>query len=558
MQHKKHAKFYPQLMIASVVLLTAFFIMLFNLSDLKLGKGLGREVYLITNDISNDYSFKNFRRDMRTQQIEYDFFEIDDDRLLVELYGVNDVEKFTNNLYLRFPKLIIYETATFNSISNVTKMAKTIQSYFVIFLMVFITTWTYRYRLWGLYQGLSLGLIVLSVLHITNRAGFLFDFKLWFTFYLSFLVLVLLKSWFIYCVNDDFDVAPIKNSYLLSILMLVLIGAFLFFMDKAFYSSALTSGILAFWLMVELIVIHFVLPLIKTTIQTDQSIALHFEKRDGIRVPDMLDERFLVLFLSVLIVFVSALSYKGFNQTQKHNPTFSQENFLIVDHNDAISFLEVQASLGKHDLSKNLIEYKISEEKMTWYFLDEFSNWFRLNNAKTSIEEKLNVKVSVVRKEATDYAFSAQFQSLSLIGFVMLNAFLIFIFSHKTNAIKFIILTGLFYLFQMLLTVVFNINASYQMRILQVFVPLLTTLGFIFVKQDEDLFRSTGVSSILGYALTILLIMVLPVVLIIPDLTSQHYYLLSLLFVVFMSFMSSVFVLYYIQFIKERKHAKLP
>ena len=551
MKHKfPNSKDIKMLMIPSLVLIT-FFVLLFNVSTLKLGTGLGREVHLLTSDISNDEDFILFQKELKRDKIEVSISNSNTDRLLMKFVGVDDVEAFTKDLFIRFPKLFIYETGTFNSISNVTKMTKTIQSYFVVFLLAFVTVWTYRYRLWGLFFGLSISVMSLLVLFISNKLGYIFDYKLWFTTLVLFVILVLLKGWTIFKTTHDFDISTIIHYHAITALMLSLAAVSLYLLEPVFLDNALAVGIVVVLLVFETLYLNKALYYAKEEIEHDEKVAAYFSQRDSIKVPDIVDTKIVVISLTLLMLVVSLLSLSDPSRKEKHNPDFSMEHYLIVDNNDAVSFLEVQATLGKLDLSKHLLEYKISEEKKTWYVFDEFSNWYGLTQTKTAVEDKLGVDVNVIRKESFEYNFPMKFHLTFFISFTLINFLVLYLISNKSHPCHFVIINFAMLVFLHLFKFIFNINASLEFTLMQIFVPVFVLLSLLFFKEERDFFKTRGMGTILGYGASLLAMLVLPIVLIIPDPTSDHFYMISLFLIFSLAFMATLFVLFYINNSKE-------
>jgi len=248
---------------------------------------------------------------------------------------------------------------------------------------------------------------------------------------------------------------------------------------------------------------------------------------------------------------VSFLSLSDPSRKQKHNPDFSVENYLIVDNNDAVSFLEVQASLGKNDLAKNLLEYKISEEKKTWYVFDEFSDWYGLNATKSAVEDKLEVAVHVVRKSSFEYKFPTKYHVGFFVTFTLFNFVFLYLLSNKSTAYKCIMISLSMFAFLHLFRSIFNINTSFEFTILQIFIPVFVMLSLVFFKEDENVIQSRGIGGVLGYTATILSMLVLPIVIIIPDPTPDHFYMISLFIIFTLAFVATLFLMFYIGIYKE-------
>lgn len=538
-------KSYTRYIVVSILFVVTFFLMLFNISELTLGKGLGREVVVLTNDIASDYkyNFDRFKKYIRENKIEYTYAHTDSDNVLVEFSGVEDVERFTEDLSKQFPGLLIYELGTFNSISSITKTSNTIQSYFVVFFIAFVTIWTYRYRLLGLYGSMMSVFNVLLALNFTNSFGFLFDYKVWFTVLILFITLVLLKGWTIYKANRNYDAFKIKKAYLMSILFLLNASVFLFLLDPLFHGSSALIGFAALILGVELFILKFGLNKYEEIFLKNKRFKPYVEKRSGIKMPDMINDRVLVFLMTIFIVVVSVISLIGFYQTEKHTPVFSQENYLIVDNNDAITFLEVQASVGKYDLTKNLIEYKISEEKKTWYVFDEYTNWQNLNKVKQSIEEKLDVETSVVKKDGLTLRFKPQAQLLFFVGFMLVNFLILYVLYNKEFAVYFLFINAVFFGFLYVFKVSFNLRESLQFITLTLLIPVINALSLNFLNKEENILRSVSIAGVLGYVFTILGLLVLPIILFIPDLSNEHLNMMYLFIVFTITYVSSLFVL---------------
>ena len=65
----------------------------------------------------------------------------------------------------------------------------------------------------------------------------------------------------------------------------------------------------------------------------------------------------------------------------------------MVDQDDAPSFLEVHASLGKYDLTNNMLKYDISEENKTWYTFDNEAKLKKLMMASEDIDENFQLNL---------------------------------------------------------------------------------------------------------------------------------------------------------------------
>lgn len=544
---KENAKMFALPMLVIVV----FFSLLFSFESLELGQGLGREVNFLTNDVREETNLTNYKSELRDLKIELNVFEVDQDRLMLKFIGVDDVEAFERQLLRAIPTLEIYETGTFNSISTVNNTSKTLQSYIVVFLFAFVTMWTYRFRLWGLYFSIISATMSLSGLFILNSLGYIFNFNLWFTFLMVLSSLVILKSWTINNLNKEFDIDKIVKNHSFYGLVLSVTSIFLLIFDRVYFDQAVYIGLIALYILVEVLLLNYVLPLIKEKCDKEARFKSFFEKRGSIKVPDIVDSRLMVIILSVLMIVVAVLSVMDPTQEEKHYRDFSKENYLIVDNSDASSFLEVQASLGRYDLSQNLLEYKISEEKKTWYVFDEFSTWQDLIQAKSAIEEKLDTKVSVIQRKNFNFTYDNKIHIALFAVFTALVFVLHYVLNGSKTAMYFIVLSMMQYLFVLLFLQIFRVHFSLKFNVLQALVPLFVSGTLLYIEDIK--LEDIRISSLLGFVTTIIAFLILPIVLLIPDPNLDHYYMISLILVFALSFIASIFIFYYNRYYTESK-----
>lgn len=543
------------LVIIPFVVVVLFFSLLFRIENLKLGQGLGREVNYLTNDIQNQYNLSEYKQDFRENSIELIYYEVDANRLLMKFIGVDDVDAFSRTLQHRFPLLEIYEIGSFNSIATVNNTAKTLQTYFVIFVFSFVSIWTYRYRLWGLYFSMSTVTLSLCALFILNALGYIFNFNLWFTFLVVLCVLILLKSWTLFEIYRGFEIHKILRNHLYYAVILGSIAFLLVLMDRVYLEHSIYILIITLGLSLETLFLYFAFKKVKLAFILNERFLALFQKRGTIKVPDILDSRLIMAFVAMLLIIVALMSMMEPNKIQKHYRDFSKENYLIVDSADVSSFLEVQASLGKNKLDDNLLEYKISEEKKTWFIFDEFSDWESLQAAQTSIEEKLAVEVSILQRQNFSFNYTVQIRIMLMAAFMGL-LILMHYFTHSPQiAFYFACLNILLYAFVNLFLVIFKIHFSLKFFMLQAMIPIFVS-GILMYYDDlkEDLL-SFKVSSLLGFMSTLLSLLILPIILLIPDPTLDHYYMISLMIIFTLGYIITIFSFYY--FLTLHKKAKV-
>lgn len=533
------------LILIPILTLVIFLSLLFNIETLKLGNGLGREVNFLTNDVSETYDLNEYKKTLRSQKIELNVFEVDQDRLLMKFVGVDDVEAFSLKLRHNLPNLEVYETGTFNSIATVNTTTKTLQSYFVVLILIFVVFWTYRYRIWGLMFSIFTSTISIAPLYILNEMGYIFNFNLWFTFILIFSSLVLLSHWTINNIYNKYDIEKVVKNHSFYTLLFTMTAIFLSLLDAIYANQAIYFALIALALLLQLSLLKKGLPIIRALQVSDSRFTAAFAKRGSIKVPDIIDSRWIIGFMSVLIIFVAILSAMDSSQTQKHYRDFSKEHYMIVDNSDASSFLEVQASLGKFSLDKNLLEYKISEEKKTWYVFDEFSAWSDLYRAKEAIQDKLDVDVLLIQRKNFSFTYANELQVVMFVIFTTMVFILHYILESKQSAIQFISFAIPVYIFVLIFLRVFHVHYSLKFNVLQAVVPLFVSALLMVLEEKANNNLPLRISTLLGFVMTILAFLILPIVLLIPDLTLDHYYMISLILIFSLSIITSLFVYFY-------------
>ncbi|NLW14837.1 MAG: hypothetical protein GX038_01045 [Erysipelothrix sp.] len=552
MSNKTLSKIHVKYLLIPLILVFSLFMLLFSVSTLSIGNGLGREVNMITNNILETQTFERFEKVLKEEKIEYHLSTLNEERLLMQFIGVNDVGEFSRMLHFNFPGLIVYETGTFSSISTVTSTLKTLQTYFVVFILSFITIWTYRYRLWGLLYGVSISSIILMSLFINNMSGVVFNMQTWFTMLVIISFMIILKTWTIHNTHDEFDIYLILRNHQLFAGILMMASLTIGLIDPIYAPSSLLIRNISILMVVEVFVMSRYLPPIKTNMTVNDRFKSLFSKRDSIKVPEIVSSKFIVIFSSALMILVCGLSMSNPMRERPHSRDFSREHYLIVDSNDPTNFLEIQASLGRYNLSDKLLEYKISEEKMTWYVFDDSAVWSNLVEVKKSVTEKFDTKVEIIRKENFEFNLSARAQLLVTVALNALIFAIIFFLIGKVHGMFFIFLNVTMFIFINIFAYSFNVSRSFEYNILLSFISIFSTLITLFYKDKESDAYVSSVGSILGYASTIMALIVLPILLIIPEPTAQHYQMITLLFILTLSFIGSMFTLYYLKMTKEK------
>ena len=527
-------------------------IMLFNVSSLSLGKGLGRRVTYLTNNIFETVDLKEYKRILIRNKVDLETLETEEDKLILNFTGVEDVNNFTKKMYSDFPFLKIYEVGTFNSISSVKNSASSLQTYFFLFSLTFVLFWTYRYKVWGLLYSMSILMNIMASIFILNYIGYIFNGFIWFASLFIFGNLYILKNWVIQESYESFNIEKIKKNQLLIAGLMFISSVLLMMIDHVYDSVAIFMFLSSIFLLIDTLSINKLLERFKSTKLSTEKIKNYFTPRESINAPDIVDPNFLISFLTIFLIMVSILSFVGNKDNTKPSRDFSKETYLVVDSSDASDYLEVQAKFGKHNVFDKLKEYKISEEKNTWYVFDETVTYLDMVRVKRTLKETLDLDSDIIVKNGFEFTQTLAVRASIFLG---LNLF-VFLFLRYLQGVKsvktYFYMSFLMHVFTFVFMKVYNVALTLEYNIMLSFLPIFIVNNLLYVKEFTTRLFALITGKIFAFVLFLVFLIVLPIVLIIPDLSGTHFHIMAMILIFTLSYFATIFVLFYKSVIGER------
>ncbi|HLV50106.1 MAG TPA: hypothetical protein VKY25_04175 [Erysipelothrix sp.] len=493
-----------------ITMLSGLSYMLLNATNFRYGMGFGRELFLVTGSVKDNQNFSIFEKKLPDMNGEMEVIQIDEDKSLIRIEGTGDMESIFKNFRQIVANVEIFNAGTFGVINNVNQAISSMQVYFIVFFLALITIWTYRYRLIGLFFSLLTALLTFWPVYLANHFKYYLNIYSWFIVLCMFIMLLNFHKW---VMNQILNSKPItiivKNTIVLSVLSLGL-GLIFWRLNHWMITGTIYLVINALLLLIMSALYQWVIPLFNNHVFNDENLNRFFIKRDGIHVPMIMNQSLMVGLVALVIVLSSILLRYTQKDMMPHSHDFSNESIMIVERSDAPSFLEIQSSLGKFNLTDHLIEYKVSEEKSTWFVFNEKAGRFTLLDASNDLVEKIDTKsfVYYLERESVnriDLVSNVYFilTFLSLVG-------LMGVLKKKKHAIRFLVLGALTSLLFIFYLDIFNLPIDYAM-ITIVWFGLFYT--FLMILLRDDIMTDNGFLNYTSSNTTTLLLVYLPILL---------------------------------------------
>lgn len=523
MRQKSHLS----LMILIFSLFFSVFIMLSNTEALHPGNGFGREIQLILDKKDKTEHFDAYMILLESKHMDVLIHDARNDKFIVSISGVADVPSFLNDFQMQLPGTRIAQAGSFGALSTVTSLMKTFQVYLSVFFVVFIAFWAYRFWLMGLLSSLVVTLELTLALFIADHLGYALSIQVWFTMLLVFSLLVFEKKRII---NEFFENGDLKfslrskhvlndNRILIAILLVALASVF-YFSPFSLRSSGVFLLIIGLILFVERWVQNWVADVL---IKDDSDVGSMSHLFERPYKPIGLTEyskgiSIRLIVLSVLLFALSGAIMGYMNRNvSRYNHEFAPQKLFVVNANDAQSFLEIQATFAKHGVLDSQNQYRVSEEKTTWFLFDDDASMHSLLESSLDIKDKIDLESYV-------YAFSGMVDPYSN-GFLYTTLFLITIFcaffftlTYRNDALLsfLLVVLGAYLIFNGFLYL-FGVALSRQVVIMNWFIPIFLVLYTKVNRLDALLDNWSGyIIRLTNRYLTLLSLSILPIITIIP------------------------------------------
>lgn len=296
--------------------------------------------------------------------------------------------------------------------------------------------------------------------------------------------------------------------------------------------------------MLDTLILKLFLPRFIKQIYHHPKLERFFEKRSGISVPFIIKDSFFLLMMTGAILLTSFLLTMTQKDVNPISDDFSDQFYLVVDQDDAPSFLEVHASLGKYGLTNNMLKYDISEENKTWYTFDNEAKLKKLMMASEDIDEKLSTKSRVYATVDKGENFINNFFKLLLFGFIILVGLILFLIEDLKKSILFLTLSISSLIFFLLYTFLFKIPMSYEF-ISSIWFIVAYALGIAVLY--PCILNEKMIIKFISDNLSIVVLVFLPIILFVLGVNAYVDRLVQLSFVILWSLLSSLVTLFYIK-----------
>lgn len=507
-------KKYTGLIIILIVLVSLLSNLLLNSKSLNFGVGFGRKMSIITTSVEDNDSFKDFKDNLPRYKAELSVYEVEEGLSLIQIESTGDMSLIYNSFLRQVSDIEVLEVGTFGSITNVNQTISNMQLYFTLFFLVLVAMWFYQFGLLGLILSLLGSLMVFLPVFIGNAYNFILNVHTWYVFVCVYILVINYFSWLLDKIYIRESVKVLAQSTFMFSFLFVLMGLVFHYLDPIFKGAVFYVIAISILFVILSGLIQFGLQYFYKEFLDDEVVGKLFFVRSGITTPSFIN-RFSITILIVgttALGFLIANTYRGDNMTQSVD--FSRESYLIVDSNDAQGFLEIQASLGKYDLDRHLLEYNVSEEKATWFVFDEFTSKVTLNAASRNIDRKIVGESRLFTMNIDSFNLEDLLLNPYLGLMVLVGAVIIAVLRSFKSAGYYLYLScvvlGIYYMMNQYL----NLPISYAMMVTFWFIAIY---AFAVVMMYDDLFSYQGLFSFISRNMILLFIVYFPVLLFVME-----------------------------------------
>ena len=507
-------KKYTGLIIILIVLVSLLSNLLLNSKSLNFGVGFGRKMSIITTSVEDNDSFKDFKDNLPRYKAELSVYEVEEGLSLIQIESTGDMSLIYNSFLRQVSDIEVLEVGTFGSITNVNQTISNMQLYFTLFFLVFVAIWFYQFGLLGLILSLLGSLMVFLPVFIGNAYNFILNVHTWYVFVCVYILVINYFSWLLDKIYIRESVKVLAQSTFMFSFLFVLMGLVFHYLDPIFKGAVFYVIAISILFVILSGLIQFGLQYFYKEFLDDEVVGKIFFVRSGITTPSFINRFSLTILIvgTTALGFLIANTYRGDNMTQSVD--FSRESYLIVDSNDAQGFLEIQASLGKYDLDRHLLEYNVSEEKATWFVFDEFTSKVTLNAASRNIDRKIVGESRLFTMNIDSFNLEDLLLNPYLGLMVLVGAVIIAVLRSFKSAGYYLYLSsvvlGIYYMMNQYL----NLPISYAMMVTFWFIAIY---AFAVVMMYDDLFSYQGLFSFISRNMILLFIVYFPVLLFVME-----------------------------------------
>ena len=507
-------KKYTGLIIILIVLVSLLSNLLLNSKSLNFGVGFGRKMSIITTSVEDNDSFKDFKDNLPRYKAELSVYEVEEGLSLIQIESTGDMSLIYNSFLRQVSDIEVLEVGTFGSITNVNQTISNMQLYFTLFFLVFVAIWFYQFGLLGLILSLLGSLMVFLPVFIGNAYNFILNVHTWYVFVCVYILVINYFSWLLDKIYIRESVKVLAQSTFMFSFLFVLMGLVFHYLDPIFKGAVFYVIAISILFVILSGLIQFGLQYFYKEFLDDAVVGKIFFVRSGITTPSFINRFSLTILIvgTTALGFLIANTYRGDNMTQSVD--FSRESYLIVDSNDAQGFLEIQASLGKYDLDRHLLEYNVSEEKATWFVFDEFTSKVTLNAASRNIDRKIVGESRLFTMNIDSFNLEDLLLNPYLGLMVLVGAVIIAVLRSFKSAGYYLYLSsvvlGIYYMMNQYL----NLPISYAMMVTFWFIAIY---AFAVVMMYDDLFSYQGLFSFISRNMILLFIVYFPVLLFVME-----------------------------------------
>lgn len=507
-------KKYTGLIIILIVLVSLLSNLLLNSKSLNFGVGFGRKMSIITTSVEDNDSFKDFKDNLPRYKAELSVYEVEEGLSLIQIESTGDMSLIYNSFLRQVSDIEVLEVGTFGSITNVNQTISNMQLYFTLFFLVFVAIWFYQFGLLGLILSLLGSLMVFLPVFIGNAYNFILNVHTWYVFVCVYILVINYFSWLLDKIYIRESVKVLAQSTFMFSFLFVLKGLVFHYLDPIFKGAVFYVIAISILFVILSGLIQFGLQYFYKEFLDDAVVGKIFFVRSGITTPSFINRFSLTILIvgTTALGFLIANTYRGDNMTQSVD--FSRESYLIVDSNDAQGFLEIQASLGKYDLDRHLLEYNVSEEKATWFVFDEFTSKVTLNAASRNIDRKIVGESRLFTMNIDSFNLEDLLLNPYLGLMVLVGALIIAVLRSLKSAGYYLYLSsvvlGIYYMMNQYL----NLPISYAMMVTFWFIAIY---AFAVVMMYDDLFSYQGLFSFISRNMILLFIVYFPVLLFVME-----------------------------------------
>lgn len=507
-------KKYTGLIIILIVLVSLLSNLLLNSKSLNFGVGFGRKMSIITTSVEDNDSFKDFKDNLPRYKAELSVYEVEEGLSLIQIESTGDMSLIYNSFLRQVSDIEVLEVGTFGSITNVNQTISNMQLYFTLFFLVFVAIWFYQFGLLGLILSLLGSLMVFLPVFIGNAYNFILNVHTWYVFVCVYILVINYFSWLLDKIYIRESIKVLAQSTFMFSFLFVLMGLVFHYLDPIFKGAVFYVIAISILFVILSGLIQFGLQYFYKEFLDDAVVGKIFFVRSGITTPSFINRFSLTILIvgTTALGFLIANTYRGDNMTQSVD--FSRESYLIVDSNDAQGFLEIQASLGKYDLDRHLLEYNVSEEKATWFVFDEFTSKVTLNAASRNIDRKIVGESRLFTMNIDSFNLEDLLLNPYLGLMVLVGAVIIAVLRSLKSVGYYLYLSsvvlGIYYMMNQYL----NLPISYAMMVTFWFIAIY---AFAVVMMYDDLFSYQGLFSFISRNMILLFIVYFPVLLFVME-----------------------------------------